>query len=278
MPVYMLCDNGSVRAQATLQLRQLAEQLSTITQRNIHPVSFQHADKISADKLQGREAQVFLPFIQQQLQLGESEFVIIPLFFGFSKALSSFVPDECKKLDATPDNFKVSITQVIYPMPHGNPLLGKIIIDHIHQTAEQHQLPANNCVLVDHGSPVPRVTEVRQHLASSVQSALADGVQLDQAVMERREGKQYDFNGQLLQDYLNEKAQAGARSAIVILMFFLPGRHAGQGGDIEEICDSVMQQYPDFKVAISPLITQHPEFLNILKQRVESPDYALIID
>ena len=31
-----------------------------------------------------------------------------------------------------------------------------------------------------------------------------------------------------------------------------------EGGDIVEICQSVMADYPDFKICISPLITEHP--------------------
>jgi len=54
--------------------------------------------------------------------------------------------------------------------------------------------------------------------------------------MERREGKQYDFNGPLLEQWLEQKVARGEKSAIVALMFFLPGRHAGDGGDIEQIC------------------------------------------
>lgn len=123
-------------------------------------------------------------------------------------------------------------------------------------------------MLVDHGSPLPRVTEVRKHLAKTVQDELAADCYLEQAVMERREGKKYDFNGVLLKDWLTHKAEDGETSALVILMFFLAGRHAGEGGDVIEICDSIMKQYPGFQIAISPLITEHSLFLSILKKRL----------
>ena len=88
--------------------------------------------------------------------------------------------------------------------------------------------------------------------------------------MERREGKQYDFNGELLEACLNKKAQQGEPSAIVGLLFSLPGRHAGEGGDIEKICESVMGRYPNFKIGISPLVGEHPLLLEILADRLNS--------
>ena len=87
-------------------------------------------------------------------------------------------------------------------------------------------------MLVDHGSPVPRVTDVRKHLANSVQKKLPAEVTLEQAVMERREGPEYDFNGQLLEHWLLDKAASGESSALVIMMFFLPGRHAGENREM----------------------------------------------
>lgn len=269
MPVILLCDNGSTQPGATLQLRRLAQQLSEQSGQTIHPVSLQHANRIETSQLQGEPAQIFSEFMQQQLSAGESEFILLPIFFGKSKALTSFIPDEADKLRQQYGDFSLQLAEVIYPLPTGEPLLVDIIHDHIQQTASRHNLPLQNLVLVDHGSPIPRVTEVRQHLAQQVQNRLADATSLQQAVMERREGREYDFNGDLLEHWLSRKAEAGAKSALVIMMFFLPGRHAGENGDIVQICDSVMQQHPDFKVAISPLIAEHPAFVNILQLRLQ---------
>ena len=128
-----------------------------------------------------------------------------------------------------------------------------------------------NIVLVDHGSPSPQITAVRNAVADHLQAKLGN-VKLEQAVMERREGKQYDFNGELLEDWLMAKAEQGMSgeesSAIVALLFSLPGRHAGEGGDIATICESVMQRYPNFKIGISPLVGEHPLLLEILADRL----------
>jgi len=269
MSVILLVDNGSSRANATLQLRRLAKKLSEKTRHKVHPVSLQHANKIPAEELNGIPARTFGEFMTEKLSEGERDFVVIPLFFADSKAVSSFIPEQSSLLKNEFGEFKLRVTPVIYPLPNGEQQLSEVIYDHIMHCANEHTLPLENIVLVDHGSPIARVTEVRKHLAQSVQQKLPDGVTLDQAVMERRQGKAYDFNGTLLKDWLTKIAESGGSSAIIALMFFLAGRHAGEGGDISDICDDVMKQYPGFKIAISPLISEHETLLSILQSRLE---------
>ncbi len=268
MPVIFIADNGSAKPDATKQLRDLASQLSDKSGHKIYPVSLQHAQRIPAEKLDGKPAQILFDFLSQKLTEGYRDFLLLPMFFGKSKALTSFVPEQVDLLKAQFGDFTLEIAKVIYPLPDGEPLLVNIIYDHILKTASNNQLQIENIVLVDHGSPVAKVTEVRKNLASLVQQKLPSGVTLEQAVMERRPGKEYDFNGDLLQNWLNEKAESGATGAIVILQFFLAGRHAGEGGDIVKICQQIMQAYPQFKVAISPLIADHPALLEILHNRL----------
>lgn len=270
MPVVLLLDNGSVRANATLQLRDLSKRLGDKTSQKIHPVSFKHADKIPHDQLNGEPAVIFYDFMNQQLSLGEKDFIILPLFFGNSKALTSSIPDEIKSLKRSFGEFSINISDVIYPLPLGEPLLCDIIYDHITNTANEHELSLSNTVIVDHGSPVRQVTEVRTHLVDKLQKRFSNDIKLDQAVMERRSGKEYDFNGDLLEHWLHQKARSGENSALVSLLFFLPGRHAGHGGDIVEICQSIMNQYPEFKVHISPLICEHPLLVSILETRLKN--------
>jgi len=259
----LLSDNGSMQPLATIQLRQLSRLLSEKIGQTVHPVSLQHANKIPADQINGSKALIFSEFIAEKLKEGHRDFLLLPLFFGNSKALSKFVPDEKAHLEQTYGEFDLEIASPVYPLPKGDQRLAKILADHIQQTAGE----LRNVVLVDHGSPVARVTAVRQHLANSIQVQLGDQYQLAEACMERREGKEYDFNGQLLQDWLTEQANRQSAGAVVAMMFFLPGRHAGAGGDIAEICQSVMDKHPGFKVVVTPLISEHPDFVALLARR-----------
>lgn len=267
MPVYLLIDNGSRQSDATLYLRCLATALSRYTGQTIHPVSLQHADAIPAEDLDGTPAQVFHEFLKTRLAQGENEFIVVPLFFGLSKALTSFIPDEVEKLRSTYPELTVKVAPVTWPLPEGEPRLVRIVFDHIRQARQQNAADAR-IVLVDHGSPNPKITEVRKGIAR----ALLDqhGLEVDQAVMERREGKEYDFNGDLLATWLRQQAGQGVTDVIVAMLFFLPGRHAGPRGDVEEICDSVVKDYPQLNYTITPLISNHPSLLEILKDRLQA--------
>lgn len=269
MTTVLLVDNGSVKPAATLQLRHIAQQLSQQSEQHIHPVSLQHAGVISAEALGGIKATVFTDFLQQKLTAGEQHFVVLPLFFGKSRALTAFIPQQQALLAQTFGEFEITIADVLYPLPDGDERLATIVYEHIQQTADHAGLPLKNIALVDHGSPLPQVTQVRNGVTDQVQAKLADSVQVvDQVAMERRKGRQYDFNGTLLVDWLMNKAEQGERSAIVGLLFALPGRHAGAEGDIVTICESVMQRYPDFTVAISPLVGEHPLLIDMLYERL----------
>ncbi len=264
----LLIDNGSKRAAATLRLRALAEQLTTRVGGAVYPVSLQHADRIDPAELQGIPADVFPDFLKRQLEAGVRDFKILPLFFACSRALTSFVPEVAGKLQLEYGGFEISMSDVLYPLPDGDPCLIQILHEHAVWTAEAQGLPLQNLVLVDHGSPEERVTRVRNHLAEQLRARLDDDVLLSEAVMERRPGKKYDFNGPLLSDRLQEMADSRAASAIVIMQFLLPGRHAGPGGDVADICQKAMDDNSGFQVEISPLASEHPLLMEILAGRL----------
>ncbi len=270
MPVILLSDNGSKQAEATLQLRELAKQLSTLSGNEIFPVSLQHAAAIAAEKLNGKPADTFTDFVTKKLQQGEREFILLPLFFGNSRALTSFVPNEISEIKAEFGEFSFVVADVIYPLPEGEPLLARIINQNIQQVASAHNQEVEHVILVDHGSPIAVITEVRNKVANELKSLLPASTILEEAVMERREGKEYDFNGDLLEDKLIAQAKSGVTEIIVAMMFFLPGRHAGACGDVEEICTGVMKNYPSLNVTITPLIAEQQLLVTILKNRLNA--------
>jgi sirohydrochlorin ferrochelatase len=93
--------------------------------------------------------------------------------------------------------------------------------------------------------------------------------------MERRSGAEYDFNGELLEDRLRALAAEDIATPVILSMLFLsPGRHAGPGGDITEICSSVERDHPGFRVHPSALVGGHPRLLDILAARFAEMDTA----
>ena len=101
-------------------------------------------------------------------------------------------------------------------MPEGEPRLAEILGDHVTQCGQTAGRRPHQVIVVDHGSPLPEVTAVRKRVAEALHASLPPGVQLKQAVMERRPGADYDFNGHLLEEQL-DAVTPGFDGALVIL-------------------------------------------------------------
>ena len=269
-PVVLLLDNGSRRAAATLSLRTIAAELTAACGRPVNAVSLRHSDAVPAEQLDGIRAQTLEGFLRARLGEGRREFVVLPLFFGLSRALTKAIPELVAELVEEFGTFELRVAEVLSPLPQGEPLLADILADNARRASTGVGTEVDRVILVDHGSPVPQVTAVRSRLAEMLRERLDPRVQLDQAVMERRPGAEYDFNGELLEKKLQACAPAGGAETVVLAMMFIsPGRHAGPGGDIEAICAEVQTRNPGLQLAISPLIGEHPLLIDILKARLE---------
>ena len=267
----LLVDNGSKRAAATLRLRAIANALSTACGEPVHAVSLQHADKIPPADLEGRPAQLLAGVLRDRLAAGRRDFILLPLLFGKSRALTAYVPQLVAELTGEFGAFDLRVADELVPLPEGEPLLVEILEQHIAEASARLGDDPTDVVLVDHGSPSPDVTAVRNITASQLCTRLPRGVRLAEAVMERRPGAEYDFNGPLLGHLLRDIATAEPEAAVVVAMMFLgPGRHAGPGGDVAEICADAQSEHPGLRIVISPLIGEHPRLIDLLCRRLEA--------
>ncbi len=275
----LLIDNGSKRVDATLSLRRIASGLAERLRETVHPVSLLHSDRIPPSALHGQPADTFESFLRRRLRENVRRFLILPLFFGPSRAISDYVPERIAALQGDFGPFDVRIARELCPQPQGELDLVEILLERIHGAASEQGTAPRRILLVDHGSPIPAVTEVRRWLARQLAQRLADDsgprVELGEAVMERRSGAEYDFNGALLEDRLRALAAEDISTPVILSMLFLsPGRHAGPGGDITEVCASVERDHPGFRVHPSALVGGHPRLLDILAARFAEMDSA----
>ena len=271
----ILADNGSRRAEAVLNLMRLAGRMSEKSGKNIHAVPLQHAHRIPSEAfgnaLGGRHVVTFAEYVEEALDDGVSELVIVPMFFGRSRAITSLIPDTLNAVQKKHGKILWSVADELCPLPQGEPKLARLLFDNLEKLPGEKLTKLDYIILVDHGSPARRVTDVRVRLAEQLASYLPPHVPLLQAVMERREGPEYDFNGPLLSDLLERLARRNERVAIAISMLFLsPGRHAGEGGDIAGICNDVMQRHPGLTVRISPLVGDNPLLVDLLCERLQA--------
>ncbi|HAZ65620.1 MAG TPA: hypothetical protein DCY41_02560 [Opitutae bacterium] len=115
-------------------------------------------------------------------------------------------------------------------------------------------------LLCDHGSPIPTVTAARNDLASQLRKRLElSNHELVACSMERREGPVYAFNEPLLA----EAIKLAQGEVVVLMLFLLPGRHAGPGGDVATLCAQNAPAGVNWR--LSPLIGDHPGLTEVIR-------------
>lgn len=262
MTVFLM-DNGSLAPAATRELRQLAAALAVRAGMTVEPVSLLHANAIPAEALDGQPAEVFEPAVARRAAAGIREFLVIPLFFGPSRALTGYLPECVTRLRRQQPGLRVRLAPPVYAP--GDRRLARILADHVRGTAPD----ARRVVLVDHGSPVRAVTAVRDALAAELQEELGGAIMVAAACMERRPEPDYDFNEPLFANLLDQSDWSTGEVSVA-MQFFLPGRHAGPGGDVEKICRAAEQRHPGLRARLTPLVGEHPLLVEILYARLSA--------
>ena len=264
-PIVFLIDNGSLRPQATFGLRCLAESLTRRTALRVEAVSLLHSHKIAADKLNGVPATIVKRRLRECLAVGHHEFVCLPLFLGPSLAIADYLPEVVDELSGEYPELKVRIASVLagedFDAP--DPRLAQMLADQIRALRPS---PSIKVALVDHGTPIVEVNRVRNAVARQLSSELDLPLVLP-CSMERREGGAYAFNDPLLEKLGSVEDFAGGR-LILAMFFLLPGRHAGEGGDVAEICEGLIAEGTFEQIQNTPLLGEHPMLLEILEDRL----------
>ncbi|MDN6179720.1 MAG: cobalamin biosynthesis protein CbiX [Halomonas subglaciescola] len=266
-----LVDNGSLRPQATLNLRRVAARLSIRCGETVHAASLLHSHKVAPETLGGEPALTLGPAAEREAARGVTAIVVVPFFFGPSRALSEYLPMRMAQLQARFPGVRVTVAPPLVDEQAPVDLrLAQILADNVRERPRETERPdaAFNVVLVDHGSPAPEVTAVRNRLAGQLSVLLVDeAVGVMPASMERREGDAYRFNEPLLEDALERKALAG-NDVVLALLFLSPGRHAGEDGDIAAICAAASRQ-PERRITPTRLVGEHPGIVAILESRLQ---------
>lgn len=288
MPLTLLVDNGSLEPAATLALRGLAVRLAGRLGRPVAPVSLLHSSAIDPALIGGESAEILFPSLERRLAAGQHDFILLPLFFGPSRALTEYLPENLARLRRKFPRLRLKLAPPLHAARDNR--LAQILADHVLECgslpagdvkpppSEQtpDRLPAGSCkdaavapriVLVDHGSPVAAVTAVRNELAQQLAGLLGPRVAaVAPASMERRAGPEYDFCRPLLADLLATPPWNSGR-VIVAMQFLLPGRHAGPAGDVAEICRGAESAHPGLKTQMTRLVAEHPLLVNLLVDR-----------
>ncbi|MEX1211337.1 MAG: CbiX/SirB N-terminal domain-containing protein [Balneolaceae bacterium] len=262
-----LTDNGSLRPAATLNLRRVARLLSGKTGHRVEPVSLLHSSKVSPDKLDGIPAQTVGPTIREAASQGITDFVILPFFFGPSRAISDYLPRRVGQMREEIPDLRVRVAKPLVDLESPTDLrIARILRDQL-MACSPKEGPAS-VILVDHGSPEPAVTAIRNVLAGQLSVLLDNSVRVVPAAMERRDGSEYDFAGPLLEDLLG-RTDTWPMPVTLSMLFLSPGRHAGPDGDVAAICRAAEERHPGLSTVMSGLVGEHDAVVDVLADRLE---------
>lgn len=269
-PDIYLIDNGSLRPSATLGLRQIAARLSKRTGLLIKPVSLLHSHKIDSEELEGEPATILKRMLRQAIAEGKRDFLLLPLFLGPSRAISDYIPEVLAAVQPDKEDLRVVVADPVCGSSVDQPdqRLAEILKDQVVALGNELSSSSLAVALVDHGTPAPEVNQLRNAVAAGLGILLQDhAVGVTAASMERREGPDYAFNEPLLEN-LNSRLPKMAETLLVAMFFLLPGRHAGEGGDVEDICQELVSKKSFQHVLTTGLIGDHPLLLEILTDRL----------
>lgn len=272
----LLFDNGSLRPDATFALRAIAKNLSDRLGMQVEGVSLLHSHKIEADKLNGEPATI----IRRRFKLGisneEHHFICLPLFLGPSLAITEYLMELIEEAKVLCPEIEILVAPPLAGWDVTNPdhRLAQILAEQVTAIMEQNTLNrSTNLVLVDHGSPIEQLSILRNTVTIQLQELLGDSVSTSTACsMERREGEAYAFNDPLLEtiSFDTVSKDTSLESLVVAMFFLLPGRHAGEGGDVDEILQDLVENAKIENFFKTDLIATHPLIYSILEDRVKS--------
>lgn len=266
---WFLFDNGSLRAESTLSLRQVAAALRARTGMPVQAVSLLHSSNVPVAALGGEPARLLEPSLAEHFQNHpDVEALLLPLFFGPSAALTEYVPARLANLRARYPAARVRLSPWLVNEADGDSRLSTIFADQVRTTARARGWVRPKVILVDHGSPQAGVAAVRNYLGRQVRALLGEEVEaLTVASMERREGDAYAFNEPLLATALRT-APFDYGPVVIALQFLSPGRHAGPGGDIATICLAAESENAELTTQMTEPISLDERLVELLAERM----------
>ncbi|HSP31378.1 MAG TPA: CbiX/SirB N-terminal domain-containing protein, partial [Halomonas sp.] len=142
MRAIFLVDNGSLRAQATLNLRRVAASLSERIGETVQAASLLHSNKIPAHQVEGIPATTLGPAAERSAEQGATEIVVLPFFFGPSKALTGYLPERMATLQELFPHVKVRVAQPLVDELGDNDLrLAHLLADNVREKCQPGSTP-----------------------------------------------------------------------------------------------------------------------------------------
>jgi len=263
---YFLIDNGSLRAGSILQMRQIATHLSRSSDCVIEPYGLMHSHKVDPAQLNGEPGQSMQEYLGGDKSEQVNEIRALPFFLGPSLAITDWLPENLAAWQKRGSGTrKYRILPPLYQA--GDNRLAQALAELCLAKIKNHDLQNPRVAMVDHGTPLLEVNQVREQVGEEMKGILGGQIaEFSTCAMERRPDPQYDFNNPLLETLLEQWHQQGVSEVVVSQFFLLPGRHAGPDGDLAEICQPFTEK--GMKIFRTDNLGAHPLIEQILLDRI----------
>ncbi|MAL85412.1 MAG: hypothetical protein CMI23_03525 [Opitutae bacterium] len=267
-PICLLVDNGTLRPEPILMLRSMAKKLELETSFEVISMGLLHSNKVNQELLNGIAGQTIDTFLRSDRGQNITDLLILPFFLGPSRGINDWLVDKLTQWTKEKEGREFKILNCLYE--EGDDRLSKALAWEIKEIQEQNSLHCPSIAMVDHGTPIIAVNMVREMVGKDLKKIINKSTQkFSTCSMERREGQEYDFNEPLLEAILSQWAKIGIKDIIISLFFLLAGRHAGENGDIENICKFVKQSHPNVRIFITKPLGGNKIIYELLKERLE---------
>jgi hypothetical protein len=265
---YFLIDNGSLRPGSILQMRKIAARLSEVSGYTVRPFGLMHSHKVDPTRLNNRPAHSMQEFLLSQEANEVEEIRALSFFLGPSLAITDWLPENLQIWkEQNPDCRNFRILAPLYKS--GDDRLARAMTELCREQIKSSGFESPAVAMVDHGTPLPEVNQVREDVGQQMKERMGSGIaRFSTCAMERRPDPQYDFNDPLLENLLQKWMNEGIREVVVSQFFLLPGRHAGPGGDLAQICQPFIDQ--GMKICRTENLGSHSLVEEILIDRIRS--------
>lgn len=261
----LLVDNGSIAAASTLNLRRVCSALSERVGETVLPVSIAYSDRVPAKALGGEPALNLETAVFDLYAKGVRTIRILPFIFAGKGGIARLMERKLERLQKQLKGLRFHIGPYLYDERRSdNTGVARILADRVRAVIAEQSLKHAAVVLLDHGSPHVEAANVRDAICAQLGVLLAEQVRSCQvASMERRDGVQYAFNEPLLERRL--RMEGFNQGDVVIAMLFLsPGKHAGEGGDVAQICAWAQRDSTGLRTHRTELVGTHPDVVQLL--------------
>lgn len=227
-----------------------------------------HSSAVPESELSGTKARLLEMVLAEHWSTGAGPAVLLPFFFGPSAALTEYVPARLEVLRTKYPDGKARLARPLVDLTvRDDRRVACALADAVRLKMNEAGLQRPAVVLVDHGTPQPAVTAVREFLGEQLRAELGDEVQcVGTASMERREGEAYAFNEPLLARALRS-APFDTGNVVIALQFLSPGRHAGPKGDVATICEEAKRDRPYLHTHMTEPLGAHAAIVDVLADR-----------